>query len=152
MTQPKSNGATRYHDVRGDDIIASSHKGPIIVYIQPASGGSWTKIAHDGLSGTQWAVDKLIANKGKHSVTIPSNLKAGNYLFRAEIIGLHEAETNYNSNSARGAQFYPSCSQIKVTGSGTKSPPGGVNFPGTYAATDAGILFNIYSNPVKAYT
>lgn len=68
----------------------------------------WTKLAQDGLNGGSWAVDKLIANKvcfpiqalsraladpnikkikGRHGLTIPSNLKAGDYLIRAEIIG-----------------------------------------------------------------
>lgn len=75
-----------------------------MVYIGTEDGSAWTKIAAEGLSGGVWAVDKLIANKGKHTATIPSSLKPGNYLFRAEIIGLHEAETNYNTNSARGAQ------------------------------------------------
>ncbi|KAI5858329.1 glycoside hydrolase family 61 protein [Tricharina praecox] len=138
-----------YHDARGDEIIASSHKGPVMVYIGTEDGSAWTKIAAEGLSGGVWAVDKLIANKGKHTATIPSSLKPGNYLFRAEIIGLHEAETNYNTNSARGAQFYPSCSQITITSGGSTSPPGGNTFPGTYTATDPGILFNLYSNPTS---
>lgn len=38
------------------------------------------------------------------------------------------------------------CVHIKVTGSGSASlPANGVSFPGAYKATDAGILFNIYS-------
>lgn len=139
-----------YHDTRGDDIIASSHLGPITVYIAPTSsngaGAVWTKLAESGLSGGVWAVSTLITNKGKHSVTLPSGLAAGDYLLRAEIIALHEADTDYTVNSARGAQFYPSCSQITVSGSGTVSPPGGFNFIGGYSPEDPGILFNLYGS------
>ncbi|KAI5845667.1 putative endo-beta-1,4-glucanase D, partial [Morchella snyderi] len=137
-----------YHDNRADDIIDGSHKGPITVYIAPAAsngaGGVWTKLAESGLSGGVWAVDTLIANAGKHSLTLPSGLASGDYLLRAEIIALHEADTDYTVNSARGAQFYPSCSQVTVSGSGTVSPPGTFNFIGGYSPTDPGILFNLY--------
>ncbi|KAH0605952.1 uncharacterized protein H6S33_004409 [Morchella sextelata] len=137
-----------YHDNRADDIIASSHKGPITVYIAPAAsngaGAVWTKLAESGLSSGTWAVDTLIANGGKHSLTLPSSLASGDYLLRAEIIALHEADTDYAVNSARGAQFYPSCSQVTVSGSGTTSPPGTFNFIGGYTSTDPGILFNLY--------
>ncbi|KAI5858694.1 glycosyl hydrolase family 61-domain-containing protein [Tricharina praecox] len=140
-----------YHDTRADDIIDSSHKGPITVYIADAAtngaGAVWTKIAESGLEGGVWAVDTLIANGGKHSVTLPSSLAAGDYLLRAEIIALHESETNYLTNSARGAQFYPSCSQVTVSSSGSVTPPGTFNFIGGYTPTDPGILFNLYSNP-----
>lgn len=124
--------------------------GPITVYIAPASsngaGAVWTKLAESGLNSGVWAVTTLIANGGKHSLTLPSNLAAGDYLLRAEIVALHEADTDYTVNSARGAQFYPSCSQFTVTGSGTASPPGGFNFIGGYSPEDPGILFNIYGS------
>jgi len=83
-------------------------------------------------------VDNLIANKGKHSITLP-DLAAGEYLLRPEIIALHEG------NRASGAQFYMECVQIKVTSSGAKTLPAGVAIPGVYTATDPGVLFDIYS-------
>lgn len=53
-----------YHDSRNDDIIATSHKGPIQVYIAPAgsngNGAVWTKIFSDTYSGN-WAVDRLMS-------------------------------------------------------------------------------------------
>jgi cellulase len=36
------------------------------------------------------------------------------------------------------------CVQIKVTSAGAKTLPAGVAIPGTYTATDPGILFNLY--------
>lgn len=100
-----------FHDNRRDDIISLSHKGPVTVWIAPRSsegnGAVWTKIAEDGFSNGQWAVERLIANKGKYDVKLPASLATGDYLLRAEIIALHEAETNFLTNSVRGAQFYP---------------------------------------------
>ncbi|ETS75650.1 hypothetical protein PFICI_12594 [Pestalotiopsis fici W106-1] len=143
-----------YHDSRGDDIIASSHLGPIITYIAPytdgmdGTGSIWTKIDEEGYdsSSDKWAVDNLISNSGKKEFTVPSGLAAGKYMFRQEIIALHEADTAYSANSARGAQFYPSCVQVEVTGSGTASPSEDFELPGGYTYDDAGIVFNIYSS------
>jgi cellulase len=127
-----------------DDIIASSHKGPIIVYASKAgSSYSWTKIWEDGYSGGKWAVDKLLAGsytgvKGQHDLTLPQ-LAPGDYVLRPEINALHEG------NREGGAQFYMECVHIKVEGSGTAVLPAGVSFPGAYKATDPGVLFDIYS-------
>ena len=49
----------------------------------------WTKIYSSGLvdaSSQEWATDVVNANGGKHSVTIPASLPAGDYLLRAEIV------------------------------------------------------------------
>lgn len=131
----------------GDDIIDLSHKGPVLVYIAPTAtgtaGSGWVKIAQDGYDG-KWAVERLVSNRGKHSVTIP-NIAAGEYLLRAEIIALHEG------NRVGGAQFYMECVQIKVTSSGTTTLPAGVAIPGAYSANDPGVLFDLY-NGFTSYT
>jgi cellulase len=139
-----------YHNTRGDDIIDGSHKGPIITYVAPytendGTGAIWTKIAEDGYDGSEWAVDKLIKNKGKATFTLPSALKAGKYIVRQEIIAHHESNVAFNSNSARGAQFYPSCAQVEVTGSGTAVPDEKFDFNKGYTYSDKGIVFDIYS-------
>ncbi|KAH8898867.1 hypothetical protein GQ53DRAFT_878088 [Thozetella sp. PMI_491] len=140
-----------YHNTRGDDIIASSHKGPIITYItafteSDGSDADWTKIAEDGLDGKDWAVDKLIAAKGKWDVKLPASLKAGKYLVRQEVIGLHEADVAYSKNPARGAQFYPSCVQVEVSGSGTVEPNQKFQFKTGYTEETPGIVYDIYSD------
>ncbi|KAK0505063.1 putative endo-beta-1,4-glucanase D [Armillaria luteobubalina] len=144
-----------YHDTRGDDIIDSSHVGPIVAYIAPADAtpgeDAWVKIYEEGYDGSEWAVTKLIANEGKVDITIPSTLAAGDYLYRIEILALHESDTLYTANSARGIQLYPSCHQLTVTGSGSTSLPGGVPFPGTYTDDEPGILFNVYSEDASTY-
>ncbi|KAH7137917.1 endoglucanase-like protein II [Dendryphion nanum] len=130
-----------------DDIIDLSHKGPVLTYIAPTSsngeGNVWVKLAEEGLSGGKWAVETLVANRGKHSITLPTGLAAGEYLLRPEIIALHEGDR------PSGAQFYMGCVQVKVSGSGSTNLPAGVAIPGAYKATDAGVLFNLYNNPTS---
>lgn len=69
---------------------------------------------------------------------------------RVELIALHSA---YSQN---GAQFYSSCLQLNVGGSGTKTLSPTVSFP-FYKQNDAGIQTNIYGtggvadNGGKAY-
>ena len=118
-----------------------------MVYIAPADsngeGAVWTKLYEDGLTNGKWAVEDFITNKGQITITLP-DLAAGDYLIRPEIIALHEA------NSQGGAQFYNGCGQIKVTGSGSASLPStGVDMTKAYSATDAGVLFDIYSGKTE---
>ncbi|KAI0154236.1 glycosyl hydrolase family 61-domain-containing protein [Xylariaceae sp. FL1272] len=140
-----------YHDTRGDDIIDLSHLGPIITYIAPYTtddGASpiWSKIDEEGYSDGTWAVENLVSNSGKKDFTLPSNVAAGQYLIRQEIIALHEADVAYTENSARGAQFYPSCVQVEVTGSGSDVPDTDFDFNTGYTETDPGIVFNLYAS------
>ncbi|KDQ19695.1 carbohydrate-binding module family 1 protein [Botryobasidium botryosum FD-172 SS1] len=143
-----------FHDFRGDEIIATSHKGPVQVYIAPTSsngaGNVWVKLFSEAYTGGSWAVDKLIAAKGQHSVKIP-NLTAGTYLLRPEIPTLHEANVAWNTNNARGNQFYMNCVQIRVTSSGSVSLPSGIAFPGGYTYSTPGVVWNLYGtdNPAN---
>lgn len=79
-----------------------------------------------------------------YTYTIPSCLAAGSYIVRHEIIALHSA-TEYP-----GAQFYPSCHQIQVTGSGTSTGGSKVSIPGVYKGTDPGITYDMYT--AQTYT
>ena len=133
-----------------DNPIAKSHKGPIMAYLASISnaatssdvGLQWFKIWQDTFNTTSltWGVDHMIANGGWAYFTLPDCIKAGQYLLRVELLALHSA---YNTG---GAQFYQSCAQIKVSGSGSGSftPSTTVSFPGAYQANDTGILINIY--------
>ncbi|KAF5341837.1 hypothetical protein D9611_001357 [Ephemerocybe angulata] len=133
-----------YHDNRDDDIIDRSHKGPVLVYMAPSSGTEWTKIFEANHDGTDWAVDKLIDAHGQHSIIVP-DVPAGDYILRSEIIALHEADALFTQDPARGAQFFPSCVQIKVTSNGPDALPKGVALPGDYTETSSGIFFDLYA-------
>ncbi|CAE6503020.1 unnamed protein product [Rhizoctonia solani] len=142
------------HDNRGDDIMDPGHKGPVMVYVAPTSsngqGAVWVKLHQEVYTNGQWASDKLIQNGGHVSITVP-NLKAGEYLFRPEIVTLHEADTAYNVNSARGVQLYMECIQFKVVSSGSVSLPAGIDFKKSYTYADKGLVFNLYGSAATSY-
>ncbi|TVY29055.1 putative endo-beta-1,4-glucanase D [Lachnellula hyalina] len=135
------------------EAIGGNHYGPVLVYMSKVANaasdtgsGSWFKVAEEGYNPTTkiWGTDSLNTNCGKKSFIVPADLAPGNYLVRAEAIALHVAST------IGGAQFYMTCFQINLTGSGTATPAG-VTFPGAYSASDPGILINIYDN-LQSYT
>jgi len=132
-----------------------SHVGPILTYVARCDGScslvdktelQWVKIDEVAIDLTtqKWPTDAMIANNNTYTVTVPSSLAAGNYVFRHEIIALHSAP------NANGAQNYPQCINIAITGDGTDKPTGVVGTD-LYRATDPGILFNPYRT-VTAYT
>lgn len=83
--------------------------------------------------------DDLVKQNYSWTTTIPSDLAAGNYVIRHEIIALHAA------GQSNGAQAYPQCINFKIEGSGTTALSGGVPATSFYKASDPGILFNLYS-------
>jgi hypothetical protein len=126
-----------------------SHVGPVIDYLAPCNGDCETvakeslrffKIDGAGYDKTtnRWAADTLRANGNSWLVQIPPDLQPGNYVLRHEIIALHGA------GSPNGAQAYPQCINLRVTGSGRTLPSGGVAGTALYRASDPGILFNPY--------
>ncbi|KAK1754685.1 glycoside hydrolase [Echria macrotheca] len=131
-----------------DNPIAKSHKGPVMAYLAKVdnaasaslSGLKWFKIWQDTFdpSAKIWGVDNLIKNQGWVYFSIPQCVKAGDYLLRVEVLALHSA------SKPNGAQFYQSCAQISVSGSGSFTPSETVTFPGAYKQSDPGISTSIY--------
>jgi len=129
-----------------------SHKGPVIDYLAKCAGDDCTtadktaleffKIDAVGLasaSADTWGSDQLISNNNSWVLQIPSTLASGNYVLRHEIIALHSAE---NSD---GAQNYPQCFNLAITGTGDLQPSGTLG-EALYKESDAGILVNIYNS------
>lgn len=123
--------------------------GPIMTYM--ASCGSTTCDKFDATNAKWFKIDQQsympdgktwwqmnFHNNKTVDTTLPSNLAPGGYLIRHEIIALHNGETQ------NGAEFYPSCTQVKIGGSGSGTPDATVSFPGAYNADDKGILVNVY--------
>ncbi|KAF9497018.1 hypothetical protein BDN71DRAFT_1481963 [Pleurotus eryngii] len=110
-----------------------------------AADAKWFKIHEGGKkSNGQW-LQQDIMNGAPVSFTLPSNLAPGNYLLRHEIIALHLAPK---------AEFYPSCTQIKVGGNKNGVPKASelVSFPGAYKDSDPGITGKgIYSGRASDY-
>ncbi|KAL8690577.1 MAG: hypothetical protein Q9218_004011 [Villophora microphyllina] len=130
-----------------------SHHGPVIDYLANCNGEctsvdktklQFNKIDGEGLIDDSvvpgnWASDKLLAANNSWTVTIPKTVAPGNYVLRHEIIALHSAQ------NPDGAQNYPQCINLRVTGSGTDELASGTAGTALYKANDAGILFNIYT-------
>ncbi|KAL1634756.1 hypothetical protein SLS56_002158 [Neofusicoccum ribis] len=123
------------------------HPGPLQVYMSKADttaasydgSGDWFKVYEMGVSeitseGLQWASNGI----SNFSFPLAEETPAGEYLLRVEQVGLHGA------SEKGGAQFYISCAQIKVTGSGAGSPAPNVQIPGVYTGEEPGFLINIY--------
>ncbi|KIW39416.1 uncharacterized protein PV06_09187 [Exophiala oligosperma] len=137
-----------------------SHRGPMIDYLASCGDGDCTsvdktqlkfnKIDEAGLvdgsnpPGT-WASDDMIANNNSWVVTVPSTIAPGKYVLRHETIALHSAF------DVGGAQNYPQCINLEITGSGSTSLTGGTVGTELYDAQDPGILINIYEAPIKSY-
>lgn len=129
-----------------------SHNGPVIDYLAKVDDATtaksadlkFFKIDEAGFDGGSWAATKLINNNLTWSVTVPKNIAAGQYVLRHEIIALHSA------GQSGGAQNYPKCINIEVTGSGTENPAG-VTADKFYTPTDPGLLVNIYGGDNSGY-
>ncbi|KAK7737110.1 glycoside hydrolase 61 [Diaporthe eres] len=130
----------------------TSHKGPVIDYLAKCAGDDcvtadktaleFFKIDAVGLadaSADTWGSDQLVSNNNSWTLQIPSTLATGNYVLRHEIIALHSAE------SADGAQNYPQCFNLAITGTGSLQPSGTLG-EALYKESDAGILVNIYNS------
>ena len=132
----------------------ASHHGPVIDYLANCNGECTTvdkttllfnKIDGVGFIDDSsepgiWAADQLIAANNSWTVTIPSSIAPGNYVLRHEIIALHSAET------ADGAQNYPQCVNLQVSGTGTDSLSSGTLGTELYTPSDPGVLVNIYTS------
>ncbi|KII90954.1 glycoside hydrolase family 61 protein [Plicaturopsis crispa FD-325 SS-3] len=125
------------------DPLDPTDKGPVLVYVaavpdatqSSVSDLGWVKIWESGYDTTtkQWGSDKLFVAGGNATFTIPACLKSGQYLLRAESIGLE------NASSYPGAEFYMSCAQIAITNGGDATPAT-VSFPGAYTPASPGLV------------
>jgi len=125
--------------------------GPIMTYMASCGTGGcanfdpidaqFFKIDQKGQheDGTWFQGDIFNNTDATTNVTLPSDLPAGEYLIRHEIIGLHLA------NEFGGAEFYPSCLQVRMSQQNTTTaalPDSSetVTFPGGYNDNDPGIF------------
>jgi cellulase len=159
-------GALHVNTTAGDTIKLRwnewpvSHVGPVMTYLAACNGScadvdknelGWVKLDELGwlnstgwdvlnLGGT-WASDVLIANDYYWTVRIPDGVEEGYYVLRHEIIALHVAE------DLNGAQAYPQCINLRVTGTADqqlKSLDNAVLGSKLYKTQDPGILINVH--------
>ncbi|OTA89916.1 glycoside hydrolase family 61 protein [Hypoxylon sp. CO27-5] len=138
-------------DAEQPGSIDISHKGPCAVYAKKiqdmtdsAAGPGWIKLWDEGYdeSSGKWCTEKLIDNNGLLSFDIPKFLPGGYWLFRPELLALHDADKG-------DPQFYTGCAQIYIEGGNRAAldvPTGySVSIPGYVQASEPGLNFNIYS-------
>ena len=111
-----------------------------------SSNAKWFKIDEKGRTNGKWAQETLYENKPL-SVKIPETLAPGNYLIMHQLISLHLA------TKIRGAEFYASCTQLKVGGNQKGAPSANelVSMPGAYSDNDKGIFVKDLYNAKATY-
>ncbi|KAG6848725.1 hypothetical protein H0H93_014583 [Arthromyces matolae] len=121
------------------------HQGPAAIYLGAApgdvadwdgSGQAWFKIAEWGPTFNPFTFTNL--GLTQLMTTIPENTPSGQYLVRAEQIGLHNLP----------AEYYVGCAQINVFNGGSGNPSK-VSIPGYIQPTDPGVTANIYNSPTN---
>ncbi|KAL2214496.1 hypothetical protein CC79DRAFT_1392348 [Sarocladium strictum] len=125
------------------------HPGPSLAYLSRApnddvktydGSGEWFKIFQEGVcnQGGDFTTDAWCSwDKNTITATIPKDTPNGQYLFRAEHIGIHRSHVNQ-------PEHFVSCVQIEVTDGGSGVPSDTVEFPGAYKDTDDYANFSIY--------
>ncbi|KAI3321989.1 lytic polysaccharide monooxygenase [Xylariaceae sp. AK1471] len=147
----------------GQGFIDKSHKGPVAVYAKQlssadadATGPGWFKIWGEGydMAADKWATEKIINSNGLLSINIPTALPAGNYLFRPEVVAMHNVTPEVEP------QFYIGCAQVfiesSVTGDLEVPSEKSVSIPGHLQKDDPSVTYNIYTDeeyadPKKPY-
>lgn len=87
--------------VRANPTLTKHHLK--VVYRFKIFEDGWTAANKGAGDNDLWGVKDMNTCCGKVDVKIPSDLAAGDYLLRAEVVALHTAQ------STNGAQFYMSC-------------------------------------------
>jgi len=127
------------------------HKGPVITYMgklskpdQDPTTVDFFKVDEDSYDTKtrEFGSERLYKNGMKYTVNIPSNLKAGDYIVRHELVALH-----YGMKE-QGPEFYISCLNVKVLGDGTTEPKPEdfARFPGAYKPDNPYLKFNVHSH------
>ncbi|KAI1131245.1 lytic polysaccharide monooxygenase [Nemania abortiva] len=142
----------------GQGFIDESHKGPVAVYAKrisspsaDAAGSGWFKLWGEGydMEADKWATEKIIETNGLISIQIPTALPAGNYLFRPEVVAMHNVTPEVEP------QFYIGCAQVflesSVTGDLNVPSEKSVSIPGYLKKDDPSVIYNIYTDEEYAH-
>jgi len=107
------------------------------------------KIAQDTVDDSGvWANEHMINNNNMTwTATIPADIRPGRYIIRHEIAALHFSVTSSPGFEFLpiAAQFYMTCFNFNISGSGDALPPMNlrVKFPGAYRDDDPGMRFDV---------
>ncbi|KZV82922.1 hypothetical protein EXIGLDRAFT_843330 [Exidia glandulosa HHB12029] len=146
-----------FHYRSGNNGVWPHDVGPVITYMyrctsadacMPSAGEEgWFKIDQQGMDEKGvWAQAAMMRNESIN-VVVPSSIPDGDYLVR------HEVVTLQNAVNRGQAEFYISCTQVRVKGgSGSLDGAEMVAFPGAYAEDDAGLFVpDLYDHDGKVF-
>ncbi|KAL8731583.1 MAG: hypothetical protein Q9166_003271 [cf. Caloplaca sp. 2 TL-2023] len=133
--------------------LDKSHMGPCSIYMKKvdnaaadnnAAGPGWFKVFEEDYdnSTAQWCTSKIMANDGKLSINLPTDLAEGYYLVRPELLALHQADKN-----PPDPQFYVGCAQIFLQSTGSSVPKDTVSIPGYVDMQHPAMTFDIWTAP-----
>lgn len=147
---------TKVLEVKAGDKLAMKlavgatmqHPGPAFVYMSKAPGKvvdyegdlGWFKIHQEGICKPGADIKKeawCTWDKDRISFTIPEGTPLGEYLVRAEHVGVHGAHDGQ-------AEFYYACAQVKVVQGGNGTPGPMIKFPGGYKKDDPSWNFSVW--------
>jgi hypothetical protein len=154
-----TKGAKGTAEIKAGDSLAMTlgvgatmqHPGPGQVYMSKApttagaydGSGEWFKIHQETVCKPGADMKKeawCTWDKDRLEFKVPEGIEDGEYLIRAEHIGLHGAHGGQ-------AEFYYGCAQVKVTGGGNLVPTDTVKIPGVYKVNDPEVNFSVWGNP-----
>lgn len=160
MVAPANPGSVVSFDWHSGENTKWPHNiGPMLTYMSTcgnttcdqfdAINAQWFKIDEAGQLPNNLSVwnQQALFEGQSVNVTLPENIAPGDYLLRHEIIALHLG------NEQGGAEFYPSCTQIRISSNnGTVVEPNAtVSLPGAYSDNDPGIFVPTIFDPVQNY-
>ncbi|KZT68495.1 lytic polysaccharide monooxygenase, partial [Daedalea quercina L-15889] len=143
--KPGSNVTFQWSGAPGGGDNWPHNTGPLMTYMTEctttnctafdASSAEWFKIDQLGMNSSTTWYQGYLTQGDSYTITLPSSIKPGGYLIRHELISLQLAV------SVGGAEFYPMCAQVVISGSGDGTPSSDetCTFPGGYSDTDPGI-------------
>ncbi|KAI0727053.1 glycosyl hydrolase family 61-domain-containing protein [Fomitopsis betulina] len=140
-----SNVTVQWSGAPGGGSNWPHNVGPLMTYMTACGSddcskfnslsAEWFKIAELGMDSSSTWYQAYIMQGDSYTFTLPEDIAPGGYLIRHELISLQLAV------SEGGAEFYPMCAQVVISGSGSGTPSSSetCTFPGGYADTDPGI-------------
>jgi len=135
-----------------------NHHGPVMNYLARCPGRcadakandlEFVKIQQVGrvqaapIPGV-WGSDLITKAGSTFTFQLPNQLADGEYVLKHDILALHNAQNN-------DAQFYPTCTNIKIVGGNADSIASApkMKFPGGYKADDPNLHVNLFDGSLS---
>ncbi|KAJ6256503.1 Endoglucanase-4 [Drechslerella dactyloides] len=125
-----------------------THRGPIITWLGDCGGDcrtvdatqmNWFKIDEAGVMNGKWASEIFVAQGNRWTIQLPKNIKSGQYIMRHDVVNLED------NPRPDGAQFYPHCTNLEISGGTAQSNPRSLPLNKILVANDPSL--KVLANP-----